>query len=281
MNITIYDQARRFYRDTNNYLLSKEAENNLIIGLSRRLSQSVASMDDVLFASVKDDDRNVLAAFLRTPPRKLIVTGFDESIVLGFIRNMSNRAWMRDLPGVIGPEETAASFASNWSALYGKKAEINHSMSIYQLDELKDVPRAAGRLRPVKSSELRLVTNWALEFTAEAGMDETPRRTRQMVIGGVDQGNLYVWECGTEVVSMALIGRTTPNGSGISLVYTPPEFRQSGFATSCVGSLCQKILKGGKKFCTLYADQANSVSNSIYTKLGFCEVGKSVEYRFF
>ena len=95
----------------------------------------------------------------------------------------------------------------------------------------------------------------------------------------VDTTKVYLWEDGIPV-SMVAKTRPTKNGISIGLVYTPPEFRQKGYATSCVATLCKELLNSGYKFCMIYTDLANPVSNSIYQKIGFREVCDSVEFSF-
>jgi hypothetical protein len=53
---------------------------------------------------------------------------------------------------------------------------------------------------------------------------------------------LYVWENG-EVVSMADLRRETAHGIAVSLVYTPPRWRNRGYATSCVAQLTHWIFE--------------------------------------
>jgi predicted GNAT family acetyltransferase len=87
----------------------------------------------------------------------------------------------------------------------------------------------------------------------------------------INDGGLYLWIDG-EPVSMAARVRETAHGSAVSAVYTPPQFRGRGYATSCVGELCRQILHEGRRFCALFADLANPVSNSIYQRIGFRQV---------
>jgi len=79
---------------------------------------------------------------------------------------------------------------------------------------------------------------------------------------------------------MAAKTRPTEKGMTVGGVYTPPELRGKGYATSCVAELSRHILQSGKEFCTLYTDLANPTSNSIYKKIGYTEVCDSVEYTF-
>jgi predicted GNAT family acetyltransferase len=79
---------------------------------------------------------------------------------------------------------------------------------------------------------------------------------------------------------MAVKGRSSEKGMTVGYVYTPPELRGRGYATSCVAELSRNILQNGKEFCMLYTDLANPTSNSIYRKIGYEEVYDSVEYTF-
>ena len=68
---------------------------------------------------------------------------------------------------------------------------------------------------------------------------------------------------------MVAYGGITPNGIRINTVYTPPEYRQNGYATACVAAISQKLLDRGYKYCFLYTDLSNPTSNSIYRKIGY------------
>ena len=81
-------------------------------------------------------------------------------------------------------------------------------------------------------------------------------------------------------VSLAICMGTTPNGTRISFVYTPPQHRSKGYASSCVAALSQSLLDQGRKYCFLFTDLANPTSNHIYQAIGYQAVGDMHEYRF-
>jgi uncharacterized protein len=81
-------------------------------------------------------------------------------------------------------------------------------------------------------------------------------------------------------VSMASATGATPNGIRVSAVYTPPEHRGRGYATSCVAALSARLLAEGRGFCFLYTDAANPTSNVIYQRIGYVPVATVQEYRF-
>jgi predicted GNAT family acetyltransferase len=66
---------------------------------------------------------------------------------------------------------------------------------------------------------------------------------------------------------------TTPHGIRIAAVYTPPPLRGRGYASAIVADLSQKMLNAGRRFCFLFTDLANPVSNKIYQRLGYKPVG--------
>jgi predicted GNAT family acetyltransferase len=79
---------------------------------------------------------------------------------------------------------------------------------------------------------------------------------------------------------MAGYSGRTPNGIRVAWVYTPPENRGKGFAGACVAALSQKLLDEGRKFCFLYTDLANPISNHVYQKIGYEPVVDSTAYAF-
>ena len=89
----------------------------------------------------------------------------------------------------------------------------------------------------------------------------------------------YLWD--SEIpVSIACSTRSTPNGVGINMVYTPPEHRKKGYASACVAALSQKLLDKGYKFCFLFTDLSNPTSNKIYQDIGYQPVADWNNYSF-
>ena len=79
---------------------------------------------------------------------------------------------------------------------------------------------------------------------------------------------------------MAGFAGRTPNGIRVAWVYTPPENRGKGFAGACVAALSQKLFDDGRKFCFLYTDLANPISNHVYQKMGYEPATDATVYSF-
>ena len=63
-------------------------------------------------------------------------------------------------------------------------------------------------------------------------------------------------------------------------VYTPPEHRKRGYASSAVAAASEQALAEGATRCMLFTDVSNPTSNSIYRALGYVRCGDWREYEF-
>ena len=135
-----------------------------------------------------------------------------------------------------------------------------------------------GNLRQATAAERELLIAWCRALIAEALPDEE-QNEENTIDRLLHRGSLYVWHDQLPV-SMANYTEPTPNGIGINLVYTPPEFRRHGYASACVAALSQYLLDRGYRYCFLFTDLANPTSNKIYQTLGYQAVGDLSNYWF-
>lgn len=145
---------------------------------------------------------------------------------------------------------------------------------------IRDAP---GGMRRAALDDRALLTHWIRAFYDEAvpgGDDEAEEADRLLEsrLRAEDEG-YFVWE-DEGPVSLAGYGGFTPNGARIAPVYTPPEYRCRGYATSLTAAVSAWLLGSGRQACFLYTDLANPTSNSIYQRIGYEVVCDSAQYRF-
>lgn len=155
-------------------------------------------------------------------------------------------------------------------------------MRIHQLHTVQNVPKSKGYLRRAlgRNSDRDLLIKWYKEFDTEAmvNMGGTPESIEKIVNHHLQQNTAYIWE--DEVpVSMLFCAGSTPNSKRIGPVYTPPEYRQRGYATTSVAELTQRLLTGDGQFCCLFTNLANPTSNKIYRQIGYLPVADWHEYK--
>ena len=177
---------------------------------------------------------------------------------------------------MIGPASVADIFARLWMQLHA--VVIHHEMSqgVYQATSVRLPPAHGGRF--IKADENHVVV--VIDFLQAFQIACYPPEHQQLesVVHNaerlVETGRVFLWmDENRTIVSMAAKVRETQNTAGVSLVYTPPKYRNHGYAARLVGHLTALMLKSGKTACMLYTDLTNPTSNGVYLRLGYQRVG--------
>jgi len=276
--VTLRDPAE-FLERAEPLLLSDEARHNLIFGVAGTLRDHPGHYPEHRLWLVLDDD-TVLAAAVRTPPHHLIVACLQyDAAALAALAGAIDE----ELPGVVGAIPEVEQFAAAWESTRGVNSEVRVAQGIYALSELIPPRAPPGRPRPATAGDRSLLAAWLSDFVREAlGEDEPNEAQHERLIEarlGRSDAGFVLWEDG-ESVSLAGFGGTTPNGTRIGPVYTPPEYRGHGYGSAVTAAVSAERLAEGRRFCFLYTDLANPTSNRIYMRLGYRRVCDSLDFRF-
>jgi uncharacterized protein len=273
--------ATSFLEQAGDFLLAREAEHNLILGLSARLrTEPRLYGEDPYFAVALEDDR-VVGVTMRTPPHNLILSLIDDDAALEPIA-ADAQALFGSLPGVIGPKEPVARFARLWEERTGTSARIGIQQRVYRASEVVLPEGASGSMRTYEEDDRDLVVGWMDAFLHEAmphGGPEDAEGWLERNRSSADSG-IVLWVEGGDPVSFSGHGGPTPNGIRVGPVYTPPELRRRGYASALVAEQTQMLLGAGRKFCFLFTDLANPTSNSIYQRIGYEAVSDADQWVF-
>ena len=277
MKVKYYPNSIEFLKNTEKYLIKDESRYGLIYGIAKAVEVMPQryGQEKPWFCSINTEN-TVNAVAIRTPPHMVILAHLSGDIDIAaetLVGAVSN-----DIPGVIGDKELTDLFAKRWCEKFGVTIRDTMAQRIYRLDKVNDIQPAPGRFRAATMADKDLVLKWFHAFHIDIGA-EARGEPMNDITPGIERGWVFVWDDG-EPVSTALKTRPTENGMSVGGVYTPPELRGKGYATSCVAELSRHILQSGKKFCTLYTNLANPTSNQIYMKMGYKPVCDSVEHIF-
>jgi predicted GNAT family acetyltransferase len=269
VEVVRHADVRGFLACARDFLESREAEHNLILGLCAQLRRDPRLYgSDPYFASVVATGR-IVAAALRTPPHNLVLSEVDDAGAIEPLVADASAAF-DELPGALGPTGPVERFARSWEAATGARARLALAERIYRAEEVIRPDGVGGRMRPYATADRGRALEWLEAFAAEAlsqpafkaAADVLERRLAE------PEGGIVFWEDG-EPVSLAGYGGPTPNGIRVGPVYTPPDLRGRGYATALVGELTRTLLEGGRRFCFLFTDLANPTSNTIYQRVGY------------
>src|SRR5215468_3158299 len=118
MRLTRHENAQGFVSQAGEFLGAREAEHNLILGLTSRLEREPLLYGEPPYFAVAEDEGRVVGAAMRTPPHNLILSEIEEDAAVGLFAE-DVRGVFDALPGVIGPKARVAQFANAWRAATG------------------------------------------------------------------------------------------------------------------------------------------------------------------
>jgi predicted GNAT family acetyltransferase len=282
MEVLRPDDAPTFLHLAGPLLGRDEARNQLPLGIAGNLAQHPDVYEVVRYWVVRDRDEPVAAA-LRTEPHNLVLADPSSGAALEALLQ-AIVADDPDLPGVVGNVPHVRTAASGLSASTGREAELTLSQGVYGLTTVRELPRVPGRARAATPEDRALVVAWLTAFAHEAlprPEDDVAQIERTVDTRfASERSGLWLWEHERQPVSLAGFSGPTPTGIRVGPVYTPPEHRRRGYATTLVADLSRWLLDQGHRACFLYTDLANPTSNRIYLDIGYERVGDALEYRF-
>ncbi len=280
MQLRRFSDPREFLQRAEAFLIEREAEHNLIFGLTNTLIQDPDVYPQFYLAVVEDAGKITLVA-IRTPPHNLIISHVAHPNALAVLANDIQNVY-GVLTGVIATVPLGKTFADLWQSMNRQPYHRNMRERIYQLSHVNPVTGIPGTFRVATPHDRLLMIQWFAAFRQEAmgvvDNSDVPQVVDRYFVS--ETRKMYLWEHDGEAVSMAGRGGPTPNGIRIGPVYTPPEFRKKGYASACVAALSQLQLDTGRKFCFLYTDLSNPTSNKIYQEIGYEPICDVDEYRF-
>ena len=269
MHVSRSATLTEFLHDASPFLLRHEAEHGLMLGVA---AECDASPPDAYAAIVRGDDGAIVAAALRTPHQKLILSRCEHAGAATLIAD-SVVQLVPDLPGVLGPPNGVEEFVLRAGGEW--RDGIAHR--IYECRRVDAPKNVAGRARLAERADRDTLARWMREFVREAlGDDRAADVARERTEANSAAGALYVWEVDGEIVSTAAAVAPTPHAVRVSAVYTPPEHRGHGYASALTAAVTARQLEMGRALVFLYTDLANPISNRIYQRIGYVPVADVV-----
>ncbi|HEV8402488.1 MAG TPA: GNAT family N-acetyltransferase [Candidatus Limnocylindrales bacterium] len=278
MDLRRYGDVAAFLAAAEPFLVEREAEHNLILGVTSNLRDAPEEFTGAPYLATVLANGRVVAAAMQTPPFNLVLSEIDHP---GAVAALADDLIDRDLPGALGPVDHVRAFVDARLARGGSPARLIVSERIFRLTEVRPPAPVPGRVRAAEPADRPLVLAWIDAFMREALEPTDPADVAAMTDRWLARRGrgLHLWEDGA-VVSLAGIGSPTPHGVRVGPVYTPPDRRGRGYASALVAGISQSALDAGRTFCFLFTDLANPTSNHIYETIGYRPVRDVDMWRF-
>ena len=209
----------------------------------------------------------IVAAALRTPPWAMLAAGFDGHQDAAELVKL----WLdqdAQLSELGAETRTAAALTQAWRARTGGTTDCASREALHSLAVVVDPARpAAGRLRQATDDDRALLVEWEIRFGTESGHGRHGQ-AEATVARRLAFGRQFVWDDGGPTSTVAH-NVEIAGAVRIGPVYTPPEFRNRGYASAAVAALSRLLLERGAQRCMLFTDLDNPTSNRIYASLGY------------
>lgn len=271
-----YSQASEYLAATQQWLIEKELEHNLILGISNAIIASGESNPNHVFVNVIENQQ-VLASSMKTASRAIIANFSKDDEAIKMLAEYYQETSMA-LDGVVGEQSIAKAF----SKYYGKDQIAETGLLVHQLHSLNPIKFAHGEIIVATQDHFNFVCGWTHKFERDALID--PPKSKEEIARStqrwIDAGQIFFWVIDEVIVSMAAIVRTTAHVGIVGLVYTPASLRGNGFATALVHAVSETILKQGYASCGLFTEKSNPTSNKIYHRIGYVPIAEFSEITF-
>ncbi len=221
------------------------------------------------------DERVYLATFRDGATYGVAIRRDDGPVVIGQSDAAAAIAFADDLAldsphvqGVVGAPPAAEAFAERWQQLTERTRRLRVRLRQHALVAVSDVPAARGTPRTATEADTEWLVERQYAMLAEVGLPDPPARVREILPKRVLRGEFWIWDHGGPV-AYAGYSDAAPDFARIAPVYTPPDCRGRGYATSLVARMSSALLARGKQRLFLTTDIANPTSNAIYARIGF------------
>ena len=277
MKLHQFEDANLFYQKVENYLLKDEVLHNLLLGATKNLINYPQRCKIKPYLVIVEQDANIIATAIMTIPYNLLLSQVKDSKAIDIILQDLQQNY-ESLTNVNAPVIESKVFAEKWCLFTGSSYKFKLSLRIFKLEKVKLFSQVQGNLRLATEDDKQLLKSWYDAFNLEA-LGSIKSDSESWVERVLQKQTAFLWE-NQIPVSIACSTRSTPNGIGINMVYTPPEYRKQGYASACVAGLSQTLLDKGYKFCFLFTDLSNPTSNKIYQDIGYQPVADWNNYSF-
>ena len=265
LQVAWYASASEFLTVARAHLEAAPLVNQLPLGSALQALADPSRFSEVLAATVHAPDGACIGASLQTAPWPVGLSRMpvDAARALG-------EAWrprFGDVTVAVGETDTVLAFG-------GQGATVLEHMGLHALHAVAPIPRAEGRKRLAGVDDTDGLQRWLEAFHAEAVPDDPPPGPGAGA-RAASAGRFHLWLDGADQpVACAAFSREVGGYVSVGPVYTPPTARGRGFATSLVAEMSAEALAQGRRGCTLFTDLANPISNRIYARIGYVQVGQ-------
>ncbi len=283
MKIKIYKTVQEFLSENEKLLLENESVTQLIIHNAFVNREKVINREIIFGRIEEEEEGNIKIIFANVKPYNLLIYNLDNDTVKAV-----NLLVEYLIEGEIALRGINANkkICNEFTEYYGYKMNCTFKkylsmdiMEITKINERLNLPKGNFRLATLKDKELLI--DWYIKFINEALNEEISYLDfKDKLNQRIESNNIYIFEDEkNRAMAMISVTRQLVNGVSVSYVYSSKEARGKGFGLAVVYHLSKEYLDKGNRFCTLFVDKKNPISNAVYKKIGYRILDNNYDYR--
>lgn len=282
MVIKVYEDAQAYLKENESILLKNEAVSQLVL-YNAYQNLEVTKSDKCIFGVVIDEERPMLH-FCNVASKKMVI--YTQDIVkesIGPATDLLADYMVSNniiISGLIAKHEVCQAYIEKYQKSVDCTFLETLEMDIMEIRNVNDIKPVEGSHRLALIDEVKMITDWMIDFQMEALASEINYETAlNKATRLIVESRVYVYEdADKRPVTMATVSRQLVHGVAFNYVYTPEEFRGKGYAVANIYYMTKEYLAQGNEFCTLFVDRKNPVSCRAYEKVGFQALENNYEY---
>lgn len=226
----------------------------------------------MFLATITNDNGNIELIMLYRKPWKLILYSPSYNYSDKILEFAANEIYKYDkeLLGINSEKSVANKFAKYYCDLSNMKYLVHTGLRILLLENIEN-----GKLlndviyRKATLDDKEILVKYIQNFMKDALNEECDYEEAEEKFNKYFEKGYYVLEKDNKIVCQANTSRVMKYGKCVSGVYTPKEERGKSYAYNLIYRISKELLDKGDKYCVLYTDDANPISNHVYEKIGY------------
>ena len=280
--VEIYKNVKSFYEEYERLFREREAAFQLIVSNALREKDKRCS-PEMFFGRSTDERGQSVLLFCKGGEFPLCIYSLSNEKEEIYVKELAQFCLEYKIPiqGINAKKSICESFIQTYEKEEMGRFKLHLEMEIMELRELVPISLAKGFSAKPSLKELELLTKWEILFAKEAlgrklGIKETLDKVRKKIQMGI----LYVYYNEyNQPVSVLNKARQLTRGVVLNEVYTPTQYRGRGYAQSNVYLASKTFLEEGNQYCCLFVDKKNPISNRVYQKIGYKNIGACDSYK--
>ena len=186
-----------------------------------------------------------------------------------------------EISGINAEREISRMFANEYCKIGNKSWKVRLEMRILVLENiLESNLRDDVTYRKAEMKDKDILLEMLKEIRREIVNEEMSDEEALEKFDKSMENGYYILEKEGKIVAQASINKQLLNGKLVGSVFTVKNERGKGYAYNLVYRLSKDILENGAKYCALFTDDSNQISNHVYEKIGYRRIADVTEIKF-